>query len=106
MEAGWSARRVARRFGRSDCVLERCWDQWIREMSFTRTAGSGSPRHSSHREYSHTVRNIRLQPTASSADIQVQVAPLLGALLYSRTVHEGTWMTDIWDFDAHYVCYP
>ncbi|GFW43148.1 transposable element Tcb2 transposase [Trichonephila clavipes] len=32
MEAGWSARRVAPQLGRS--VVRRCWDQWIREMSF------------------------------------------------------------------------
>ncbi|GFW08064.1 transposable element Tcb2 transposase [Trichonephila clavipes] len=29
MEAGWSARRVARQLGRSDCVVRRCWDLWI-----------------------------------------------------------------------------
>ncbi|GFU50983.1 uncharacterized protein TNCV_4461761 [Trichonephila clavipes] len=44
MEAGWSARRVARQLGCSDCVVRRCWDQWIREMSFTRRPGSGYPR--------------------------------------------------------------
>ncbi|GFX25121.1 transposable element Tcb2 transposase [Trichonephila clavipes] len=43
MEAGWSARRVAHQLGRSDCVVRRCWDQWIREMSFTRRPGSGRP---------------------------------------------------------------
>ncbi|GFY08807.1 HTH_Tnp_Tc3_2 domain-containing protein [Trichonephila clavipes] len=43
MEAGWSAGRVARQLGRSDCVVWRCWDQWIREMSFTRRPGSGRP---------------------------------------------------------------
>ncbi|GFY24322.1 transposable element Tcb1 transposase [Trichonephila clavipes] len=32
MEAGWSARLVARQLGRSDCVMRRCWDQWIREI--------------------------------------------------------------------------
>ncbi|GFU11980.1 transposable element Tcb2 transposase [Trichonephila clavipes] len=36
MEAGWSARRVARQFCRSKCVVRRCWDQWIRDMLFTR----------------------------------------------------------------------
>ncbi|GFW26513.1 transposable element Tcb2 transposase [Trichonephila clavipes] len=41
MEAGWSARRVARQLGRSDYVVKRCSDQWIREMSFTRRPGSG-----------------------------------------------------------------
>ncbi|GFU78468.1 transposable element Tcb2 transposase [Trichonephila clavipes] len=39
MEAGWSARRVTRQLGRSDYVVRRCWDQWIREMSFTRRPG-------------------------------------------------------------------
>ncbi|GFV50109.1 uncharacterized protein TNCV_3646111 [Trichonephila clavipes] len=36
MEAGWSARQVARQLGSFECVVRRCWDQRIREMSFTR----------------------------------------------------------------------
>ncbi|GFY22076.1 transposable element Tcb2 transposase [Trichonephila clavipes] len=47
MEAGWSARRVARQLGRSDCVVRRCWYQWIREMSVTRRPSSGRPQQSS-----------------------------------------------------------
>ncbi|GFV37360.1 transposable element Tcb2 transposase [Trichonephila clavipes] len=47
MEAGWSARRVARQLGRYDCVVRRCWDQWIREMSFTRKPGPERPRQTS-----------------------------------------------------------
>ncbi|GFW87545.1 uncharacterized protein TNCV_4485101 [Trichonephila clavipes] len=70
-EAGWSARRLARQLGRSDCVVRRCWDQWVQEMSFTRP-GSERLRQTSHREDSHIVRNTRLQPTASSAAIQAQ----------------------------------
>ncbi|GFW15698.1 uncharacterized protein TNCV_3581961 [Trichonephila clavipes] len=27
MEAGWSAKRVARQLGHYDCVVSRCWDQ-------------------------------------------------------------------------------
>ncbi|GFY22256.1 transposable element Tcb2 transposase [Trichonephila clavipes] len=50
MEAEWSARRVARQLGRSDCVVRRCWDQWIRGMSSTRRPSSGRPRQTSHRE--------------------------------------------------------
>ncbi|GFX84450.1 uncharacterized protein TNCV_1602431 [Trichonephila clavipes] len=50
MEAGWSARRVARQLGRSDCVVRKCWDKWIREMSFTRRPGSERPRQTSRRE--------------------------------------------------------
>ncbi|GFS88457.1 transposable element Tcb2 transposase [Trichonephila clavipes] len=79
IEAGWSARRVARQLGHSDCVVRRCWDQWIREMSFTRSPGSGRPRQTSHREDCHIVRNARVQPTASSAAILAQVVPSLGS---------------------------
>ncbi|GFX43400.1 transposable element Tcb2 transposase [Trichonephila clavipes] len=43
IEAGWSARLVARQLGRSDCVVRRRWDQWIRKMSFTRRPSSGRP---------------------------------------------------------------
>ncbi|GFU66727.1 transposable element Tcb2 transposase [Trichonephila clavipes] len=70
MEVGWSARRVTRQLGRSDCVVRRCWDQWIREMSFTRRQGSGRPQQTSRREDRHIVRNARVQPTASWAAIQ------------------------------------
>ncbi|GFV91797.1 transposable element Tcb2 transposase [Trichonephila clavipes] len=59
--SGWSARRVARQLGRSDCVTSR-------------------------REDRHIVRNARVQPTASSAAIQAQIAPSLGAPVSSRTV--------------------
>ncbi|GFS88867.1 transposable element Tcb2 transposase [Trichonephila clavipes] len=72
MEAGWSARQVARQLGRSDCVARRCWDQWFQEMSFTRRPGSGCPQHTSCREDCHIVRNAHIQPTASSASIQAR----------------------------------
>ncbi|GFT24374.1 HTH_Tnp_Tc3_2 domain-containing protein [Trichonephila clavipes] len=67
MEARWLARRVARLLGRSDCVVRRCWDQWIGEMSFTRRPGSVCPRQTSRRENRHIVRNARVLPTASMA---------------------------------------
>ncbi|GFV40731.1 transposable element Tcb2 transposase [Trichonephila clavipes] len=47
MEAGWPDRRVARQLGRFDCVVRRCWDQCIREISFTRSPGSGCSRQTS-----------------------------------------------------------
>ncbi|GFU39172.1 uncharacterized protein TNCV_1902691 [Trichonephila clavipes] len=84
MEAGWSARRVARQLGRSDCVVRRCWDQWIREMSFTQRPGSGRPRQVSRREDNHIERNARVQPTASSAAIQVLVVPSLGTSNHTK----------------------
>ncbi|GFY30205.1 transposable element Tcb2 transposase [Trichonephila clavipes] len=73
MEAGWSAMLVARQLGRSDCVVKRFWDQWIREMSFTRRPDSERPLPTSHREDHHIVRNARVQQTASSAVTQAQV---------------------------------
>ncbi|GFW75262.1 transposable element Tcb2 transposase [Trichonephila clavipes] len=79
MEAGWSARRVARQLGHSDCVVRRCRDPWIQEMSFTRRPGSGHPRQTSRREDHFIARNAHVQPSASSAAIQAQVAPSLGA---------------------------
>ncbi|GFV50640.1 transposable element Tcb2 transposase [Trichonephila clavipes] len=86
MEAGWSARRVARQLNRSDCVGRRCWDQWIREMLFTRRSGSGHPRQTSRLKDRHIIKNARVQPTASSTAIQIQVAPSLGAPVSSRTI--------------------
>ncbi|GFX83950.1 uncharacterized protein TNCV_4286701 [Trichonephila clavipes] len=105
MEAGWSARREVRQLGRSDCVVMRCWDQWIRKMPFTRRPGSGRPRKTSRREYRHIVRNARVQPTDSSAAIQAQVAPSLGAMCLLDP-YEGAWLKDIWDRGPHYVCCP
>ncbi|GFT90506.1 transposable element Tcb2 transposase [Trichonephila clavipes] len=86
MEAGWSARRVARQLGRSYSVVRRCGDQCIREMSFTRRPGSVRPRQTSRREDHHIVKNARVQPTASSATLQAHVAPSLGAPVFSRAV--------------------
>ncbi|GFW55725.1 transposable element Tcb2 transposase [Trichonephila clavipes] len=62
MEAGWSARRVARQLGRSDCVVK------------------------SRRENHHNVRNASVQPTVSSVAIQEHVAPSIGASVSSRTI--------------------
>ncbi|GFW65601.1 HTH_Tnp_Tc3_2 domain-containing protein [Trichonephila clavipes] len=55
-------------------------------MSFTLRPGSERPRQTSRREDHHIVRNVRVQPTASSAAIQAQVAPSLAAPVSSRTI--------------------
>ncbi|GFU56785.1 HTH_Tnp_Tc3_2 domain-containing protein [Trichonephila clavipes] len=87
IRAGWSTRRVACQLGRhSDCFVRRCWDQWIREMSFIRRTGSGCPRQTSHREGRHIVQNAHVQPTASSAAIQAQVEPSLEAHVSAPTI--------------------
>ncbi|GFX81470.1 transposable element Tcb2 transposase [Trichonephila clavipes] len=84
MEAEWSAKRVVPQIGRCVCVVRKCWDQWIRKMSFTRRPGSGCPRQTSRREDRHIVLNTRIQPTASSISIQAQVASSLGVPVSSR----------------------
>ncbi|GFV34313.1 transposable element Tcb2 transposase [Trichonephila clavipes] len=86
MEAEGSAWRAARQLGRSDCVVRRCWDQGIREMSFTRRPGSVRPRQTSRREDCDIVRNARVQPTATSIAIQAQVVPSLGVPVSSRII--------------------
>ncbi|GFT22923.1 HTH_Tnp_Tc3_2 domain-containing protein [Trichonephila clavipes] len=98
MEAGCSVRRVARQLGCSDGVVRRCWEQWIREMPFTRRPGSEPSRRASRREDCHIIRNAHVQPTASSAAIQAQIAPSLGAHVSSRNIrrrlpegHLGSW---------------
>ncbi|GFT16717.1 transposable element Tcb2 transposase [Trichonephila clavipes] len=73
LEAGWSARRVTRQLGRSDCVVKTRF----------RTPSTRTP---SHREDRHIIRNARVQPTASCAAIQAQVVPSLGAPVSSRTI--------------------
>ncbi|GFU72260.1 transposable element Tcb2 transposase [Trichonephila clavipes] len=55
-------------------------------MSFIRRPGSGRPRQTSRREDRHIVRNAVVQPTASSAAIQAQVEPSLGAPVSSQTI--------------------
>ncbi|GFV13608.1 transposable element Tcb2 transposase [Trichonephila clavipes] len=55
-------------------------------MSFTRRPGSGRPRQTSCRKDRHIVRNVRVQPTASSTAIQAQIAPSLGVSVSSRTI--------------------
>ncbi|GFX95279.1 transposable element Tcb2 transposase [Trichonephila clavipes] len=58
----------------------------MREMSFTRIQGSGCPRQTSDREDRHMVRNVRLQPSASSDAIKAQVESSLGTPMSSQTI--------------------
>ncbi|GFX40087.1 transposable element Tcb2 transposase [Trichonephila clavipes] len=58
-------------------------------MSFTRRPGSWCPKQTSRREDRHIVRNARVQPTASSAAIQAQVAP---SWFHAR----GNWSAAEW----------
>ncbi|GFW82537.1 HTH_Tnp_Tc3_2 domain-containing protein [Trichonephila clavipes] len=80
------ARLVPRQSRHSVCVVRRCWNQWIREMSFTRRPSSERPRRTSCHKDRYIVRNARVQPTGSSSAYQVQVASSLGAPVSSRTI--------------------
>ncbi|PRD21346.1 UNVERIFIED_CONTAM: hypothetical protein NCL1_51980 [Trichonephila clavipes] len=85
MKAGWPAGQVARQLGHCDCVVSRCWDPQILDMSFSRRPGSGRSRQTSHREDRHIVRNVSVLTTASSLSTLAQVAPSLRAHASSRT---------------------
>ncbi|GFX68123.1 transposable element Tcb1 transposase [Trichonephila clavipes] len=84
MEAGWSARREARQLRYSDCVVRRCWEQWIREMSFTQRPGSGRPRQTSRPEDHHITRGERLNPTFA---LQRHIAPTDGVMLWGTIAY-------------------
>ncbi|GFT10819.1 HTH_Tnp_Tc3_2 domain-containing protein [Trichonephila clavipes] len=103
MEAECSARRVVCELGHSDCVVRRCWDQWMQDMPFTRRPVSGRPCQISRREKHHIVRNARAHPPASSAAIQAHVTFLLGANVSSRTIrrHLGERPIACAALDAH-----
>ncbi|GFW84302.1 transposable element Tcb2 transposase [Trichonephila clavipes] len=55
-------------------------------MSFARQPGSEHPLQTSRREDRHIVSNAQVQPPASSAAIQAQIVPSLGAPVTSRTI--------------------
>ncbi|GFU79561.1 transposable element Tcb2 transposase, partial [Trichonephila clavipes] len=64
-EAGWSAMRVTRQFGLCDCVVRKCWEHWIQDMSYTRKLASGCHRQTSRREDRHIIRTARVQSPPS-----------------------------------------
>ncbi|GFX18164.1 HTH_Tnp_Tc3_2 domain-containing protein [Trichonephila clavipes] len=79
-----------------DCALRKTGRG--RLTSFSVEYKKGRPRQTSCREDRPIVRNTRVQPTASSEDIQAQVAPSLEAPVSFRTIrrrlaegHLGSW---------------
>ncbi|GFW38329.1 HTH_38 domain-containing protein [Trichonephila clavipes] len=70
-DAGWS-NRIGRHLGRSDMVVARCWQQWIRVH---RRGGSGRPRNTNDRE-DRAIRRVAISaPTTSLAPIQRHLPP-------------------------------
>ncbi|GFV80113.1 uncharacterized protein TNCV_1476761 [Trichonephila clavipes] len=43
-EEDWTDKRIARHMGRSDAVIERCWQKWVDNDRFPRHDGSGRSR--------------------------------------------------------------
>ncbi|GFW23492.1 transposable element Tcb2 transposase [Trichonephila clavipes] len=74
-EAGWSNRRIGRHLGRSDMVVARCWQQWIREGRVYRRGGSGRPRNTNDREDRAIRRVATSAPTTLLASIQRHLLP-------------------------------
>ncbi|GFW39999.1 transposable element Tcb2 transposase [Trichonephila clavipes] len=98
MEAGWSARQVARQLGHSDCVVRRCCDQWIREMSLTRIPGSGHHRQTNLLKVLHIVRKCMSIANCFIGRHPGTGRPSLGTPVSSRTTrrrladeHLGSW---------------
>ncbi|GFT11972.1 transposable element Tcb2 transposase [Trichonephila clavipes] len=71
-------------------------------MSPTRRPGSGHPLPTSRPEDRHVVRNARIQPIASSAAIQAQIVPSLGAPVSSRIIRRRLAEGHL-GLRAHYV---
>ncbi|GFX50246.1 transposable element Tcb2 transposase [Trichonephila clavipes] len=74
-------------------------------MSFTRRPSPKHPRQTSRRVDRPIVRNSEMKSTASSAAIQTQVVPSLGALCILEPC-KCAWLMDNWDRGAHNVCCP
>ncbi|GFT65738.1 uncharacterized protein TNCV_1547651 [Trichonephila clavipes] len=99
MEGVRSSGRVAHLIGHSDCVVRKCWDQWIREMSFTRRPGSGHPLQIIRKKCTRTANCfIGRHPGTSSTFISDRLCLL--------EPFKGTWLKDIWKRGAHYVSCP
>ncbi|GFX35061.1 uncharacterized protein TNCV_2330011 [Trichonephila clavipes] len=74
-------------------------------MSFTRRPRSGRPQQTSRRENHQIIRNESVQSTVSSAAIQAQVAPSLGAPVFSRAIRRHLDEGHLGS-GTHYVCCP
>ncbi|GFW96794.1 uncharacterized protein TNCV_2159301 [Trichonephila clavipes] len=71
--AGWSTRRVASPVDRSECAVRNCWEQWTREGTHARKAGSGATRKTTRREDRRIVRQALLDPTVTRSTIRADV---------------------------------
>ncbi|GFS95862.1 uncharacterized protein TNCV_2259371 [Trichonephila clavipes] len=63
--AGWSTRRVADHVDRSECAVRNCWEQWTREGTHARRAGSRATRKTTRREDPRIVQQALEDPTVT-----------------------------------------
>ncbi|GFY13320.1 transposable element Tcb2 transposase [Trichonephila clavipes] len=74
MQGEWSSRRVARQLGHSDCVVRRCWGQWIRESDESRF----------NRVCVWKTRGERLNPVFA---LQQHTAPTAGMMVWNAIAY-------------------
>ncbi|GFV96003.1 transposable element Tcb1 transposase [Trichonephila clavipes] len=97
MKGEWSARQVACQLGHNDCVVRRCCDYWIQEMSVTRRPDSEHPRQTSRREESRFnlscgVNRVRVwKPCGERLNpvfaLQRHTTPTVGVIVWGAIVY-------------------
>ncbi|GFW63335.1 transposable element Tcb2 transposase [Trichonephila clavipes] len=89
----------------SDCALRIGGRGCLKSLSAEYKTGPLVPRddiytNTSRLERRHIVKNSGVQPTASSATIQAQVAPSIETPSLLEP-YEGAWLKDIWESGTH-----
>ncbi|GFS88854.1 transposable element Tcb2 transposase [Trichonephila clavipes] len=87
--AGWSTCRVAGQVDRSECAVKNCWEQWTREGTHARKAGSGATRKTTSREDRRIVRQALVDPTVTRSMIRADVGVAIVPQTISRHLAEA-----------------
>ncbi|GFV60583.1 transposable element Tcb1 transposase [Trichonephila clavipes] len=81
--AGWSTRRVAGQVDHFECAVRNCWEQWTREGTYVRKAGSGLTRKTTRREDQRIMRQALVDPTVIRSTIRADV----GVAIVPQTIY-------------------
>ncbi|GFU51059.1 transposable element Tcb2 transposase [Trichonephila clavipes] len=81
---GWLTCRVAGQVDRSECASRNCWEQWTREGTHARKAGSGVTRKTTRRENRRIVRQALVDPTWTRSTIRADVGKAIVPQTISR----------------------
>ncbi|GFS76653.1 transposable element Tcb1 transposase [Trichonephila clavipes] len=87
--AGWSTHRVAGQVDRSECVVRKCWEQWMREGTHARKTGSGATRKTTRTEDRRIVRQALVHPTVTPSTIRADVGVVIVPQTISRHLAEA-----------------